>query len=137
LNGTLVDSNVILDIITNDPVWASWSRENLKIRLNNGNLYINAIILAEVSTGFRTVHELEAAVSSIAFRRIDIPWDAAFSAGKAFASYRRQGGNKLSPLPDFFIGAHAEAEGLTLLTRDVNRYRTYFPKVKLISPPSA
>jgi len=130
----LVDSNVILDILTEDPQWFEWSARTLVEQSNQGNLVINPIIYAEISIGFNQSEELEAALPETFFRRDPLPYTAAFLAGQSFLDYRRRGGEKRSPLPDFYIGAHAAILGMTLLTRDVNRYRTYFPSVPLITP---
>lgn len=132
--GTLVDSNVLLDILTEDPVWEAWSTDALADAADAGPLYINPIVYAEVSIRFSTVEALEAALPPREFRRQAIPWPAAFLAGKVFLDYRRNRGTKATTLPDFFIGAHAAVAGLSLLTRDVGRYRTYFPTVTLIAP---
>jgi hypothetical protein len=129
----LVDANVLLGIITADPVWYDWSAKALEKALTKG-LANNPVIYAEVGAGFRKESELEAAVEWTDLSRLSLPYEAAFRAGEAFVQYRRQGGDRRSPLPDFFIGAHAEVAGLTLLTRDAARYRSYFPKVKLITP---
>lgn len=129
----LVDANVLLDVLTADPQWADWSAERLERALAQG-LAINPVIYAEVSVGFGDEAELEAALDLPDLERLALPYAAAFRAGRAFVEYRRQGGIRRSPLPDFFIGAHAEVEGMTLLTRDAARYRTYFPKLKLIAP---
>ena len=129
----LVDANVLLDILTADPQWLTWSTEKLERALTQG-LAINPVIYAELAAGFLNEGELEAALDFPDLRRLVLPYAAAFRAGRAFVEYRRQGGNRRSPLPDFFIGAHAEVEGLTLLTRDAARYRTYYPKLKLIAP---
>jgi len=129
----LVDANVLLDIITADPVWFEWSAKALEKALGKG-LVINPVVYAEVGAGFRKETELEAALDWTVFDRLELPYAAAFRAGQAYVQYRRQGGNRRSPLPDFFIGAHAEATGMTLLTRDAVRYRSYFPKVRLICP---
>jgi predicted nucleic acid-binding protein len=131
---TLVDSNVLLDVLTEDPRWAAWSSSALEQCANEGNLCINAMIYAEVSIGFARIEELEEALPPTWFERLDIPLEAAFLAGKAFVSYRRRGGVRTSTLPDFFIGAHAAVAGLRLLTRDARRYETYFPKLDIISP---
>jgi predicted nucleic acid-binding protein len=133
-NGTLVDSNVLLDILTEDPVWEDWSTDALSDAAEAGPLYINPIVYSEVSIRFTTVEALEEALPPQDIRREPIPWPAAFLAGKAFLSYRRSQGTKATALPDFFIGAHAAVSGLDLLTRDVGRYRTYFPTVRLIAP---
>jgi predicted nucleic acid-binding protein len=129
----LVDANVVLDIVTADPQWLTWSTEKLERGLTQG-LAINPVIYAELAAGFLNEGELEAALEFPDLKRLALPYAAAFRAGRAFVEYRRQGGNRRSPLPDFFIGAHAEVEGMTLLTRDAARYRTYFPKLKLIAP---
>lgn len=134
MNGTLVDSNVILDILTGDAVWSDWSSASLAKCANEGVLCINPLILAKVSIGFATFEELQVAMPESSFRNLPIPAEAAFLAGKVFLRYRRQGGIRTTTLPDFFIGAHAAVSGLTLLTRDVKRYRTYFPTVILIAP---
>ena len=130
----LVDSNVLLDVLTEDPQWCAWSMETLANQAERDVLAINPIIYAEVSVGFARIEELEAALPALSFHRLPLPWDAAFLAGKCFVSYRRRGGSRSSPLPDFYIGAHASVSRMTLLTRDATRYRTYFPKLKLIAP---
>jgi len=134
MNGTLVDSNVILDVLTEDPVWFDWSSAALTQCANEGALYINPLIYAEVSIRFATIEELEAVLPADSFKRLLLPLEAAFLAGKAFLRYRRQGGARTSTLPDFFIGAHAAVAGLRLLTRDAARIRTYFPTVTLVTP---
>ena len=134
MSGTLVDSNVMLDILTDDLTWSEWSATALERCANEGVLYLNPIIYAEISISFNTIEELEAAVPEESFRRLPLPLEAAFLAGKAFLRYRQQGGLRTSTLPDFFIGAHAAIAGLRLLTRDATRYRTYFPTVTLIAP---
>lgn len=132
--GTLVDSNVLLDILTDDLVWGDWSTDALAEAAEAGPLFINPIVYSEVSIRFTTVEALEEAVPAQDYRREPIPWAAAFLAGKVFLDYRRNKGTKATTLPDFFIGAHAAVTGLDLLTRDVGRYRTYFPTVSLIAP---
>ncbi len=134
MSDVLVDSNVILDVLTEDPQWLEWSAQRLAEFANQGDLVINPIIYAEISIGFNQVEELEAALPPDFFRRDPLPYSAAFGAGQSFLEYRRRGGNRRSPLPDFYIGAHAAVAGLPLLTRDVNRYLTYFPTVQLITP---
>lgn len=131
---TLVDSNVLLDIATGDPRWASWSEQALASAADAGQLAINAVIYAEVSVGFATIEELDDALSPDTFLRAPLPYDAGFLAGKAFLTYRRRGGVRSAPLPDFYIGAHAAIAGYQLLTRDASRYRTYFPTISLICP---
>ena len=130
----LVDSNVLLDVITEDPEWARWSAEQIERVAEESVLCINPIVYAEVSIGFERVEDLEAALPPESFRRDSLPWGAAFLAGKCFLAYRRRGGRRRSPLPDFYIGAHAAIGGMTLLTRDARRYRTYFPRLDLIAP---
>ncbi len=130
----LVDSSVILDILTEDGSWFAWSSGTLADCASSNILAVNPIIYAEVSIRFEKVEELDAALPSTYFRRLPLPWEAAFLAGKCFLDYRRKGGQKRSPLPDFYIGAHAEVGGMTLLTRDAARYRTYFPALRIIAP---
>lgn len=132
--GTLVDSNVLLDILTEDERWAGWSADALATAAESGPLHINPVIFGEVSIRFATVEAFDDALPARDYRREPIPWAAAFLAGKAFVGSRRNGGTRASTLPDFFIGAHAAVAGWTLLTRDVGRYRTYFPTVDLITP---
>lgn len=130
----LVDSNVILDVATEDPRWYGWSSRHLEEIAEQHTLVINPVIYAEVSVGFARIEELDAALPPDFFRREPLPWEAAFLAGKCFLRYRRGRGLKQSPLPDFFIGAHAAIRGMVLLTRNPRRYRTHFPKLQLITP---
>ena len=132
--GTLVDSNVILDIFTEDDEWLDWSAAMLEQAAHAGMLYINPIIYAEVSFRFERIEDLDDALPSSYYRRVPLPWEAGFLAAKTFVRYRRRGGERRSPLPDFYIGAHAAIAGLDLLTRDAARYRRHFPTVRLISP---
>jgi predicted nucleic acid-binding protein len=134
MNGLLVDSNVILDIFLDDPQWANWSERTLNRYGHDHKLLINPMIYTEVSIGFERIEEVEAAMTAAGFEMLPIPKEALFLAGKAFLQYRRRRGAKSSPLPDFFIGAHAAVLGIDLITRDVSRYRTYFPTVNLITP---
>ena len=134
--GILVDSNVILDIVTEDKKWFPWSSQALAKYAETHTLVINPIIYAEVSVGFDRIEDVEEVLPSAFFRRDPIPWEAAFLAARCFLAYRRRGGKKSSTLPDFFIGAHAAVVGIPLLTRDIARYRTYFPKLKIITPGS-
>jgi predicted nucleic acid-binding protein len=136
LSGVLVDTNVLLDVVTHDPRWSRWSKQQLEICAGRGVLYVNAIVYAELSIGFQRVEELDAVIAVTAARLIDIPPAALFLAGKTFQAYRRAGGTKSGVLPDFFLGAHAAVSGMSLLTRDTSRYAYYFPKVPLIAPPS-
>ncbi len=130
----LVDSNVLLDVITADPEWGEWSAGQIERVAEESILCINPIVYAEVSIGFQRVEDLKAALPPESFRREPLPWGAAFLAGRCFLAYRRRGGRRRSPLPDFYIGAHAAIQGMTLLTRDARRYRTYFPRLDLIAP---
>lgn len=130
----LVDSNVLLDVLTEDPRWSSWSLSALAEQGDRDVLAINPIIYAEVSIGFVRIEEIEAALPPPTFHRLGLPWEAAFLAGKCFLRYRKRGGIRTSPLPDFYIGAHASVSGMKLLTRDAARYRTYFPRLRLIAP---
>jgi predicted nucleic acid-binding protein len=134
MKATLVDSNVLLDIATDDRRWSAWSSEALEAAANESPLVINALIYAEISIGYGRVEDLEEAIPSTIFRREPLPYEAAFLAGKAFLHYRRRGGAKTAPPPDFYIGAHAAVSDFRILTRDPRRYRTYFPTVDLIAP---
>jgi len=133
--GVLVDSNVLLDIATNDTNWSDWSGRALAESAEHTTLIINPIIYAEVSIGYSTIEALEAALPATVYRREALPWEAGFLAGKCFLRYRRRGGLRNSPLPDFYIGAHAAIGHLALLTRDAARYRSYFPKIEILAPP--
>jgi predicted nucleic acid-binding protein len=130
----LVDSNVILDVFTQDPRWFDRSAAVLARMAGDHELIVNPIVYAEVSVGFARIEELDAALPGESFRREPLPWEAAFLAGKCFVRYRRAGGSRRAPLPDFYIGAHAAVRGIPLLTRDAARYRTYFPRLALILP---
>ena len=130
----VVDSNVLLDVITDDTAWGGWSRESLLHAGDESILVINPLIYAEVSIGFDAIEDLEESLPPDLFRREPIPYEAAFLAGKAFLRYRRDRGGRRSPLPDFYIGAHAAVAGYRLLTRDAMRYRTYFPSLEIIAP---
>jgi len=134
MTAILVDSNVLLDIFTEDRRWLSWSSAALEMAANESRLIVNPIIYSEVSIRFERIEELEEALPSAIFEREAIPYEAAFLAGKAFASYRRRTSIKTSPLPDFYVGAHAAVRGYRVLTRDVSRYRTYFPRLTLVAP---
>lgn len=130
----LCDSNVLLDVMTDDPRWGSWSAEALARCADESELVINPLVYAEVSVGFERIEELEAVLVPGFFQREALPWEAAFLAGKCFLRYRRQQGSRTAPLPDFYIGAHAAIRGYRLLTRDARRFRTYFPTVELLAP---
>lgn len=131
---TLIDTNVLLDLVTDDPVWAEWSLGQLGAAALTGPLLINAVVYAELSVGFERIEELDAVLADASISVTDIPRAALFLAGKAFQRYRAAGGSRSGVLPDFFIGAHAAVAGLPLLTRDVQRYRSYFPSLSLIAP---
>lgn len=130
----LVDTNVILDVLTADPVWGEWSAATLEACANLGPIAVNPIIYAELAAGFSRIEDLDVALPEADWLRLPLPWPAGFLAGRAFAKYRSLGGQKTAPLPDFYIGAHAAVDGLTLLTRDPARYRTYFPRVAVVAP---
>jgi predicted nucleic acid-binding protein len=132
--GTLVDSNVLLDLFTEDPEWLDWSGAMLEQAAHDGALYINPIIYAEVAVRFPRIEDLDDALPRRYFRRSDLPWPAGFLAAHAFLAYRKRGGQRRSPMPDFYIGAHAALAGFDLLTRDAGRYREYFPTVRVIAP---
>ena len=131
---TLVDSNVLLDILDQDDEWLDWSASMLADAARRGPIVVNQLIVAEASVTLDTFEEVEEAFPPAYFVRESLTWEAAFVAGKAFAAYRRRGGSKRSPLPDFYIGAHAAVAGHTLLTRDPGRYRASFPKLRIIAP---
>jgi len=133
----LVDTNVLFDLVTDDPVWADWSARQLRILSARGTLIVNPVVYAELSVGYDRVDEVDAALDAAGVELVEIPRPALFLAGKAFQSYRARGGSKTGVLPDFFIGAHAVVEGLSLLTRDIRRYRSYFPTLELITPGDA
>lgn len=134
MNRVLVDANVLLDVLTDDPHWYGWSAAQLDSCAARARLCINPIIYAEVSIGFERIEQLDRAFPPDAFTRLELPWEAGFLAGKAFLQYRRARGGRTSPLSDFYIGAHAAIDGMALLTRDAGRYRTYYPSVELICP---
>ena len=129
----LVDANILIDVFSADPHWGDVAEAAL-LRVGNERLAINPLIYAEVSAAYSTQEKLEANLDLLELVRLELPYRAGFLAAKAFVQYRRRGGEKRSPLPDFYIGAHALSEGLSLLTRDPRRYRSYFPKVRLIHP---
>jgi predicted nucleic acid-binding protein len=131
---TLVDTNILIDVFNHGSSFEEWSVSRLAEARRDGAVIINQIIYAEMAAGYATTASLEAAISPNAFEREDLPWEAAYAAGQAFIQYRRSGGDKRSPLPDFYIGAHAAIRGYRLLTRDPVRYRSYFPMVSIISP---
>jgi predicted nucleic acid-binding protein len=134
VTAVLVDSNVILDLGGQDPVWCEWSSHALAQAGDATRLVINPIIFGEVSVGYARIEDVDAVLPRSSFDREPIPYEAAFLAGKAYAAYRRRGGTRRSPLPDFIIGAHAVVAGYALLTRDPRRYRADFPSLRLIAP---
>lgn len=134
MNGVLVDSCILLDLFTNNPKFVDWSESTLQQYSQTNTLYINSVIYTEISIGFNNIEEVEKAVSSLNLKVLEMPREALFLAGKAFLKYRKNTGTKNSPLPDFFIGAHASVSGFGLITRDKSKYNTCFPKIKLIHP---
>jgi len=134
VTGTLVDSNVILDVLTDDAGWGDWSAAMLAEAARSGPLAINPIICAEVSVGFERIEDLDEALPESYYRRLPLPFEVAFLTGQCFLKYRKRGGTRPTPMPDFYIGAHAALANLTLLTRDAKRYRAYFPTLRIIAP---
>ena len=134
MNGVLVDSCILLDLFTDDPNWAAWSQRKLEEYSQINSLYINSIIYTEISLAFKKIEELEEAIKMLNLRVLEIPREALFLTGKVFLNYRKNKGTKNSPLPDFFIGAHASVSNFSLITRDVSKFTTYFPKIRLIHP---
>ncbi len=134
MSGFLLDSNVLLDIATEDSTWMTWSEAQFRKAASHGRILMNPVIYAEIAPAFSTADELDRWVIPDIFQRLPLPYEAGWLAAQAFLKYRRAGGHRAAPLPDFYIGAHAEIAGLTLVTRDAARYRTYFPKVGIIAP---
>lgn len=134
MSAILIDSNVLLDVMTEDARWFSWSAASIERAADRFRLVVNPVIYAEVSVRYSQIEDLDIALPKTLFDREAIPYEAAFLAGKCFVAYRGRGGSKQSPLADFFIGAHAAVAGYQLMTRDAARYRTYFPKLTLIAP---
>jgi len=134
MKGVLVDSNIVLDVFLNDPKWADWSESKLDEYDQLGILYINSIVYSEISIGFKRIEDLESAIAKAGLQILEIPKEALFLTGKAYLKYKKRKGTKRIPLPDFFIGAQAAVQKLDLITRDVSRYQSYFPTVKLITP---
>ena len=134
MNGILIDSCVLLDLFTDDPNWAEWSESTLESYSLTNTLYINSIVYTEISMGFEKIEELENAIEVLHLKVLEMPREALFLTGKVFLQYRKNKGTKTSPLPDFFIGAHASVSEFDLITRDVSKYKTYFPQVALIHP---
>ena len=134
MNGILVDSCVLLDLFTDDPEWAAWSEKTLGQYSQTNTLYINSIIYTEVSIGFNLIEEVEAAIEQAGIKVLEIPREALFLAGKVFLNYRKSKGTKHSTLPDFYIGAHAIVSTFDLITRDISKYKTYFPNLNIIVP---
>jgi hypothetical protein len=134
MTDTLVDTNVLLDVVEEDAAWFEWSRQKLADAADEGLVVVNQVVYAELSAGYETIEALDAVLDREQFSRESLPWDAAFAAGLAYVSYRQRGGRRPTPLPDFFIGAHASVRGYRLLTRDRGYYASYFPKLEIVSP---
>lgn len=130
----LVDTNVLLDLVTGDPVWATWSMAQLEAAALQGPLAVNDVVYAELSVRYRDIADLDAMISLAELAHLPMPKEALFLAGKTFQAYRKAGGSRTGVLPDFFIGAHAAVAGLILITRDAGRYRTCFPSLALLTP---
>ncbi len=130
----LVDSSVLLDVFSNDPVWLEWSLDQLDKAYAEGTVFLDPVVYSEISIRFSRIEELEAALKEGGFVWSEIPREALFLAGKVYLSYKKAGGQRTSPLPDFFIGAHAAVSGLVLLTRDPERVHRFFPKLRLVCP---
>ena len=137
MTDTLVDTNVLLDVVALDPVWREWSRGRIAEAADEGRLVLNQVIYSELAAGYRDREDLDEMLSVHPFSREGVPWDAAFMAGVAFLDYRRRGGVRWTPVPDFFIGAHAAVRGYRLLTRDRGYYSSYFPTLDIVSPDRA
>ncbi len=137
MTAVLIDTNVLIDLVTADPVWSDWSRDALRLVLDSSVAVINPIVYGEMAAGISTREALDEILPEDIYRREALPYTAAFLAGAAFREYRRRGGTAMRPLADFYIGAHAAVAGYRLLTRDARRYRTAFPRLELISPPSS
>ena len=133
----MVDSNVLIDVIGNDARWSEWSVSQIEAAMLAGGLVINPIIYAEIAAGFDSIESLDAAIAPLRLLRQPLPWEAAFLTSQAFQRYRRRGGSRRSPMPDFYIGAHASLAGHALLTRDPLRYREYFPQLDVIAPEAS
>lgn len=137
MTDTLVDTNILLDVVAEDELWTGWSGREMASATDEGSIVLSPVVYAELAAGYDQREALDAALLPWPIRRENLPWDAAFMAGKAFLSYRRSGGRRASPLPDFFIGAHAAVRGYRLLTRDRGYYARFFPTVTIISPESS
>lgn len=134
MTDTLVDANVLIDVFGADPKWMGWSKQHLAAAGKGGSIVMNPIVYAELSAMFATQRQLDDALGPGGYKRENLPWNAAFNAARAFLAYRRSGGTKRSPLPDFYIGAHADLRGYSLLTRNAQTFRQYFPTLKIIAP---
>lgn len=134
MSGTLFDSNILLDIATKDAVWLDWSVMQLKSAAAKGRICVNPVIFAELAPAFGSALALDVWLEPAIFTRLPLPYAAGWWASQAFLQYRKAGGAKTSPLPDFYVGAYAQVEGLTLVTRDAARYKTYFPILEVVSP---
>ncbi len=134
MNGLFVDSCILLDLFTNDSKWADWSEKILDRYSQTNTLYINSIVYTEISIGFNKIEEVEYVIDQLGIKVLEMPREALFLAGKVFQKYRKNKGPKSSTLPDFFIGSHATISSFALITRDISRYKTYFPQLRIIGP---
>ena len=130
----LVDANVLIDVLSENPVWCEWSSDALLLASREEELAVNPLIFSEVCMGYQTIESAKAELDLLSLTYLELPYESAWLAGQAFLKYKQRGGSKRSPLPDFYIGAHALVKGLTLLTRDIGRYQSYFPGLNVISP---
>ena len=130
----LVDSNILIDLATRDPVWGAWSRDAFALAAESDLVAINPIIYAEASIGYDTAADFDSVLDDVGITRLALPYPAGYIAGQAFGKYRKRGGARPTPLPDFYIGAHALVDGMALLTRDRRHFGAYFPTVRLIAP---
>ncbi len=131
---TLVDTCVLLDLLGDDPTWSAWSAEHIRQAIDGDGIVLNQIVFAEVSIHFARIEDIESALPPEDFRREPLPWEAGFLAGRAYVNYRRNGGAKSAPLPDFYIGAHALVDGYRLLTRNRKDFRRHFPALEIVAP---
>ncbi|WP_422446310.1 type II toxin-antitoxin system VapC family toxin [Endozoicomonas sp. ALB091] len=134
MNGILIDSSVLLDLLTNDKNWADWSENILEQYSQSNSLFINSMVYTEISIRFKTIEEVDETLTEMGIKVLEMPREALFLAGKVFLQYRKNKGNKTLPLPDFFIGAHALTSNFQLITRDNGKFTSYFPTLRLVTP---